>query len=162
MFLDLRNIWHKDFTETMFDMASVRRLRALSLSFAEQVPLPNFSEALTRFSALTMLRLEKLDLRKINQPVFFEFLQHLTFLSLEKVELNGPGQLKEVILQSTKLRILHLGNLNVGSLENLTDLLSERRNPVYEVILDNIPGHMTFADLRVSKLTLKKIKIIAV
>jgi hypothetical protein len=72
--LTLHGIWHKDFTETMFDMANQRRLKQLNLSFVKDVPLPNFSEALLRFTSLTSLTLTGLDLRKINSVTFFEFL----------------------------------------------------------------------------------------
>jgi len=42
----MNGIWHKDFTETMFDMASQRRLQKLSMGFVPDSPIPNFAEAL--------------------------------------------------------------------------------------------------------------------
>ncbi len=45
--LHLSNIGDKNFTETIFDMACIRKLKALSLSFVPNLSLPNFSEALT-------------------------------------------------------------------------------------------------------------------
>jgi hypothetical protein len=50
--LHLVNIADKNFSETMFDMASIRKLRELNLSFIPELSLPNFSEALSKFTAL--------------------------------------------------------------------------------------------------------------
>ena len=71
--LSLHGIWHKDFTETMFDMASQRKLKQLSLSFKENLIMPNFSEALSKFTALLKLELGGLCLTKVNCTVLAEF-----------------------------------------------------------------------------------------
>lgn len=48
--LALTNIGDKNFSETLFDMACIRRLRDLTLSFTPDLSLPNFTEALSKFS----------------------------------------------------------------------------------------------------------------
>ena len=53
--LHLANIADKNFSETMFDMASVRKLKELNLSFVADLSLPGFSEALSRFTGLHSL-----------------------------------------------------------------------------------------------------------
>ena len=50
--LRLTNVWHRDFTESLFDMASQRELRILDLQFVNEVALPNFCEALFKFRRL--------------------------------------------------------------------------------------------------------------
>jgi hypothetical protein len=71
--LKLHGIWHKDFTETLFDMASQRRLRTLSLTFVSDLILPNFSEALSKFLSLTNLELGNLSLAKVNTSVLWDY-----------------------------------------------------------------------------------------
>lgn len=44
--MHILNICDKHFTETLFDMASQKRLKQLHLSFITDVSLPNFAEAL--------------------------------------------------------------------------------------------------------------------
>jgi hypothetical protein len=41
----------------MFDMASIRKLKELNLSFIPDLSLPGFSEALSKFTGLQSLRL---------------------------------------------------------------------------------------------------------
>ena len=55
--LHLVNISDKNFSETMFDMASIRKLRELNLCFVPDLSLPGFSEALSKFTGLHSLRL---------------------------------------------------------------------------------------------------------
>jgi len=64
--LTLINIWDKEFTETMFDMASQRRLTSLSLSFLTDLQLPSFSEALAKFTKLKELSLSNVNFSKLN------------------------------------------------------------------------------------------------
>ena len=60
-------ICNPNFTETLFDMASQRRLKKLCLGTCnvEQI-LPNFSEALSRFKQLEELELYHVNYSKIN------------------------------------------------------------------------------------------------
>ena len=51
------NINDKNFSETMFDMASIRKLKDLNLSFTPDLSLPGFSEALSKFTSLHSLRI---------------------------------------------------------------------------------------------------------
>lgn len=85
--LSLRNICDKNFTETLFDMASQSRLRSLSLSLVhEGQSLPNFSEALAGFRALQHLHLSKIVYAKIDQNIFLAFIvQNLKILSLDQI-----------------------------------------------------------------------------
>jgi hypothetical protein len=53
--LHLRNIADKNFSETMFDMACIRKLKELSLGFTPDLSLPYFSEALSKFTNLQSL-----------------------------------------------------------------------------------------------------------
>ena len=55
--LQLLNVADKNFSETMFDMASIRKLKELNLSFIPELSLPGFSEALSKFTGLHSLRL---------------------------------------------------------------------------------------------------------
>lgn len=56
--MEIKGICDPNFTETMFDMASQRKLRSLSLGTCnDQQTLPNFSEALSRFKQLEELEL---------------------------------------------------------------------------------------------------------
>ena len=73
--LTLTNIWHRDFTETLFDMASQRRLKSLNLQFIPDLPLPNFCEALKNFKSLELLSLQDLNFSKINDSLFFEYIR---------------------------------------------------------------------------------------
>jgi hypothetical protein len=41
----------------MFDMASIRKLKELNLSFIPDLSLPGFSDALSKFTGLHSLRL---------------------------------------------------------------------------------------------------------
>jgi hypothetical protein len=57
--LTLSNIADKNFSETMFDMGSIRKLRDLNLSFIPDLSLPGFSEALSKFTGLHSLTLSQ-------------------------------------------------------------------------------------------------------
>jgi hypothetical protein len=46
------NIADKNFSETLFDMASFKKLRELNLCFVPDLTLPGFSEALSKFESL--------------------------------------------------------------------------------------------------------------
>jgi len=90
--LKLTNIWHRDFTESLFDMASQRHLRILDLKFLPDVPLPNFSEALSKFRSLRCLSLTCLNFSKINESIFIEFLKNapsLSSLHFDSVEVSN-------------------------------------------------------------------------
>lgn len=50
--LQILNIADKNFSETMFDMGSIRKLKELNLSFIPDLSMPGFSEALSKFSGL--------------------------------------------------------------------------------------------------------------
>lgn len=50
--LQLVNIADRNFAETMFDMAAVRKLKELNLCFVNDLSLPGFSEALSKFTGL--------------------------------------------------------------------------------------------------------------
>ena len=53
--LSLKNIAYKHFSESMFDMACIKKLKELSLGFIPDLSLPNFSEALSKFAGLYVL-----------------------------------------------------------------------------------------------------------
>ena len=55
--LHLMNIADRNFSETMFDMASIRKLKELNLCFVPDLSLPGFSEAISKFTGLHSLRL---------------------------------------------------------------------------------------------------------
>lgn len=59
--MQLLNIADKNFSETMFDMASIRKLKELNLSFLPDLSLPGFSEALSKFTGLQSLRLSQIS-----------------------------------------------------------------------------------------------------
>lgn len=89
--MTLENVWHKEFTETLFDMASQKRLKKLSLSFVGGLMMPSFSEALAKFTGLASLKLAKLNYAMINQSIFLDQLQtsqSLTSLHLDAIELT--------------------------------------------------------------------------
>ena len=90
--LKLTNVWHRDFTESLFDMASQRHLTELDLSFAPDVLLPNFCEALQMFRKLQRLSLTALNFSKINESIFIDFLKNapnLQALCLDSVEVSN-------------------------------------------------------------------------
>lgn len=65
--LSLWNICDKNFTETMFDMASRSKLKQLSLVMINDTQsLPNFAEAISRFESLESLHLSRVQYNKIN------------------------------------------------------------------------------------------------
>lgn len=87
--LRFHNLCDPYFTETMFDMASARRLKELSLGFAtETLSLPNFSEALSRFRALNKLELHQLAYAKINQEIFLDYLAESSLKKLSFSSVN--------------------------------------------------------------------------
>lgn len=58
--LQLVNIADKNFSETMFDMASTKKLKELNLCFVPDLSIPNFSEALSKFINLHSLRISQI------------------------------------------------------------------------------------------------------
>ena len=56
-YLHFINIADRNFAETMFDMASIRKLKELNISFVPDLSLPGFTEALSKFTNLHSLRL---------------------------------------------------------------------------------------------------------
>ena len=74
--LHLLNIADKNFTETMFDMASIRKLKELNLSFVPDLSLPQFSDALSKFSALQTLRISQITNwgQRINTTTLLTFI----------------------------------------------------------------------------------------
>jgi hypothetical protein len=59
--LRLDNVADKNFSDTLFDMASIRKLRELNLTFVPDLSLPGFSEALSKFTYLHSLRLSTIS-----------------------------------------------------------------------------------------------------
>ena len=85
----------------MFDMASVRRLKSLSIGLVnDQHILPNFSEAVARFVSLESLELHQICYAKINQDIFLDYLArgapHLRMLSFSQMNLSDL-QLKRLL-----------------------------------------------------------------
>ena len=74
--LSLVNVADKNFSDTMFDMASIRKLRELNLSFVPDLSLPGFSDALSKFTALHSLRLSTISSwgKKFNGPILLQYL----------------------------------------------------------------------------------------
>ena len=67
-------------------MASQAKLKYLSLSMInDSQSLPNFSEAIERFTALEYLHLSKITYQKINQDVFLNFVSKMKILSLDEI-----------------------------------------------------------------------------
>jgi len=89
--LTLNGIWHKDFAEVLFDMASQKRIKRLSLGFVPDLQLPSFCEALMKFKSLESLSLTQINLSRINESMFFEFIKtsRLRSLSLTKIEVSS-------------------------------------------------------------------------
>ena len=59
--MQLLNVCDSNLTETLFDMASQKKLESLSISMVdENQSLPNFSEALAKFKQLKKLHLGRL------------------------------------------------------------------------------------------------------
>lgn len=115
--LKLSNVWHRDFTESLFDMASQRHLQELDLSFVQEVPLPNFCEALQIFRRLQRLSLTSLNFNKINESIFIEFLKNapnLQSLCLDSVEVSNQfGNILKAFRQSETLSELRLANIAI-------------------------------------------------
>ena len=127
--LRLTNVWHRDFTESLFDMASQRHLKELDLQFIADVPLPNFSEALSKFRQLQRLSLTSLNFNKINEGIFIEWLKtavNLSALSLDSVEISNQfANILKAFKHSETLNELRLANIpiqnSVFRLEKLQD-----------------------------------------
>ena len=115
--LKLSNVWHRDFTESLFDMASQRRLKVLDLQFVPDVPLPNFCEALSKFRQLQRLILTSLNFNKINESIFIEFLKlapNLSALHLDSVEIsNQLANILKAFRHSDSLIELRLANIPI-------------------------------------------------
>lgn len=143
--LSLLGIWHKDFTETLFDMASQKRLKKLSLNFVNELPLPNFSEALSKFVSLTQLELSNFNLAKVNLTILNEFINQLTSLKLDHVNLSNEVA-TQLIKQCPRrnLRILHLQSLEIN-FECLNECLATAL--LTEVVLDSLPGQYTYVTM---------------
>ena len=111
----MTNVWHRDFTETLFDMASQRHLTELDLQFVPDVPLPNFCEALQIFRKLQRLSLTGLNFNKINESMFIEFLKtapNLQSLCLDSIEIaNQFVNILKAFRHSTTLNELRLANI---------------------------------------------------
>ena len=89
--LTLLNVGDRNFTETMFDMACAKKLKELSLSFANDLPLPNFSEALSRFIYLQSLSISTIPYNRINFQILHQFIA------------EGAYTLRTLILDSLSL-----------------------------------------------------------
>lgn len=123
--LKLRGICAPDFTETMFDMASVRRLKSLSIGLInEQHILPNFSEAVSRFCSLERLELHQICYAKINQDIFLEYLvsgaPHLRVLSFSQMNLSDL-QLKR-LLEIVNKKCFHIRTFKLHGVYLDTDV----------------------------------------
>lgn len=129
--LKLVNVWHRDFTESLFDMASQRHLTELDLQFVPDVPLPNFCEALQIFRKLQRLTLNSLNFNKINESMFIEFLKNapnLQALCLDSVEVSNQfANILKAFRHSETLSELRLANIPIQNsayrLEKLQDFI---------------------------------------
>ena len=138
--LGLFNVWHKDFTDTLFDMANQRLMKKLCLSFVPGVPLDGFTEALRNFYNLRHFELEHIEMKKLNYQHFFEWAEQLTFLCFTRVDLPNPC-VGLMLAPTTNLRTLRLSNLKVD-LTHLNDMLAI--SPLHRVELDQIQGIYQF------------------
>lgn len=154
--LTLHGIWHKDFTETLFDMASQRRLKKLSLCFVNELPLPNFSEALSKFTALKHLELSNFSLKKVNLTVLNDFIGQLSSIKLDRVDLSNEVT-KQLFKPKRNMRSLILSHLDI-SLECLNECLST--SLLSDVTLDSLPGLYSYVAMNsVKTLNLINIKL---
>eukprot|EP00347_Sterkiella_histriomuscorum_P008952 403343108 len=119
--LSLTNVGDKNFTESMFDMACIRKLRELSLSFIPDLSLPSFSEALSKFSQLQSLQISSIPYHKIKQQIFLEYIANgainLRSLSLDNLALSDD-QFKLILAsvsQNKSLRHLKLTSIHMDS-----------------------------------------------
>ena len=155
--LELRNVWHKDFTDTLFDMANQRLMKKLCLSFVAGVPLDGFTEALRNFYNLRHFELENIEIKKLNYEHFFEWAEQLTHLSFTRVDLSNPC-VSLMLVPTASLRTLRLSNLTVD-LTHLNDLLAT--SVLYRVELDQLPGIFHFSAYQhIKVLSLSQMKLI--
>ena len=115
--LKLTNVWHRDFTESLFDMASQRHLKTLDLQFVPEVALPNFCEALSIFRRLQRLSLTGLNFSKINESIFIDYLKqapNLSTLILDSVDVcNQFANILKAFRHSATLIEMRLINIPI-------------------------------------------------
>lgn len=124
-------MWHRDFTESLFDMASQRFLRELDLQFVPDVALPNFCEALQIFRRLQRLTLTGLNFSKINESIFIDYLKQapaLQALNLDSVDVcNQFANILKAVRHSDTITELRLANIPIQSstyrVEKLADFM---------------------------------------
>ena len=95
------------------------------------MPLPNFSEALSKFRSLRCLSLTSLNFSKINESIFIEFLKNapsLSSLHLDSVEVSNQfANILKAFRLSETLIDLKLANIPIQNsayrLEKLADFV---------------------------------------
>jgi hypothetical protein len=100
----------------LFDMASQKRIKKLQLGFVPDLQLPSFCEALLKFTSLEHLSLTSLNLSRINEQVFFEFIKtsNLRVLHLIKIEASSQfATLLKSIRMSRNIRELKLADIPI-------------------------------------------------
>ena len=124
------------------------------------MPLPNFSEALSKFRSLRCLSLTSLNFSKINESIFIEFLKNapsLSSLHLDSVE--GSNQFANILKAfrlSETLIDLKLANIPIQNsayrLEKLADFVVNAYK-MHKCVLES--NKLAYAALEAESLAIK-------
>jgi hypothetical protein len=155
----------RNFSETMFDMASIRKLKELNLGFTRDLSLPGFSEALSKFTYLHSLRISNISSwgQRINVGTLQEYIaegaRNLRSLSLDEISFTDE-QFKQILLaisQSKSLRALTLSSVHMDTdvkLELLTAFIGNYKNTLTKITL--VENQITNLDTLLSMVHMNK------
>lgn len=159
------NVNDKNFSETMFDMASIRKLKDLNLSFTPDLSLPGFSEALSKFTSLHSLRISGITNwgHRVNASIIQEFIaegaKNLRSLSLDTISFTDDQfrQLLTAVSRSKSLKSLTLSSVHMDTdfkLEILTGFIGSNKNGLTKVTL--VENQIMHLDTLLSMVNLNK------
>ena len=157
----------------MFDMASIRKLKELNLSFIPDLSLPGFSEALSKFIGLQSLRLSQISNwgQRIDSATILKFIGeqavNLRALSLDLISFSDE-QFKSLLMaisKSQSLRSLTLSSIHLDTdykLELLTGFIGSNKNPLNKLTLaeNQITSMDTFLSMIYLNRSLKELHLI--
>lgn len=159
------NVADKNFSETMFDMASIRKLKELNLSFIPDLSLPQFSEALSKFIGLQSLRVSQITNwgQRINANTLLTFIAdgaiNLRNLTLDLISFSDDQfkALLTAISKSRSLRSLTLSSVHLDTdykVELLTSFIGNNKNILSKLTLAE--NQLTSLDTLLSLMYLNK------
>ncbi len=157
----------------MFDMASIRKLKELNLSFVPDLSLPQFSEALSKFVALQTLRISQITNwgQRINATTLLAFIAdgaiNLRNLTLDLISFSDE-QFKALLLainKSKSLRTLTLSSVHLDTdykVELLTGFIGSNKNALSKLTLaeNQLTSLDTFLSMMYQNRSLKELNLL--